>query len=79
MGFIAELKRRNVFRVGIAYLVLAWVGGRPGDRHRCSDIESAQLDSGSDDMDWSHWFPVCAVLRLGPLCVNLVPYTPCLG
>ena len=25
MGFIAELKRRNVFRVGVAYLVLAWV------------------------------------------------------
>ena len=25
MGIIAELKRRNVFRVGIAYLVLAWV------------------------------------------------------
>jgi len=25
MGFIAELKRRNVFRVGIAYLVLGWV------------------------------------------------------
>ena len=25
MGFIAELKVRNVFRVGIAYLVLAWV------------------------------------------------------
>ena len=25
MGFVAELKRRNVFRVGIAYLVLAWV------------------------------------------------------
>lgn len=24
MGFIAELKRRHVFRVGIAYLVLAW-------------------------------------------------------
>ena len=25
MGLIAELKRRNVFRVGIAYLVLVWV------------------------------------------------------
>jgi TolB-like protein/Tfp pilus assembly protein PilF len=25
MGFIAELKRRNVFRVGIAYAVAAWV------------------------------------------------------
>ena len=25
MGYIAELKRRNVFRVGIAYLVLGWV------------------------------------------------------
>ena len=25
MGIIAELRRRNVFRVGIAYLVLAWV------------------------------------------------------
>ena len=25
MGLIAELKRRNVFRVGIAYLVLGWV------------------------------------------------------
>jgi hypothetical protein len=25
MSIIAELKRRNVFRVGIAYLVLAWV------------------------------------------------------
>ena len=25
MGFLAELKRRNVFRVGIAYLVLGWV------------------------------------------------------
>ena len=25
MEFITELKRRNVFRVGIAYLVLGWV------------------------------------------------------
>ena len=25
MGFIAELKRRNVFRVGIAYVIVAWV------------------------------------------------------
>ena len=25
MGFFAELKRRNVFRVGIAYVVAAWV------------------------------------------------------
>ena len=25
MGFFAELKRRNIFRVGIAYLVLAWL------------------------------------------------------
>ncbi len=25
MGFIAELKRRNVFRVGVAYLFLGWV------------------------------------------------------
>lgn len=25
MSFFAELKRRNVFRVGIAYLVVAWL------------------------------------------------------
>ena len=25
MGFFAELKRRNIFRVGVAYLVLAWL------------------------------------------------------
>ena len=25
MSFFAELKRRNVFRVGIAYVVVAWV------------------------------------------------------
>ena len=25
MSFIAELKRRNVFRVGIAYAVTAWL------------------------------------------------------
>ena len=25
MGFVAELKRRNVFRVGVAYLILGWV------------------------------------------------------
>ena len=25
MGFIAELRRRNVFRVGIAYVIVAWV------------------------------------------------------
>ena len=25
MGIITELKRRNVLRVGIAYLVLAWL------------------------------------------------------
>jgi hypothetical protein len=25
MEFIAQLKRRNVFKVGIAYLALAWV------------------------------------------------------
>ena len=24
-GFVVELKRRNVFRVGVAYLALAWV------------------------------------------------------
>jgi hypothetical protein len=24
-GFFAELKRRNVFRVGIAYLIVAWL------------------------------------------------------
>ena len=25
MGFISELKRRNVFRVGIAYIITAWL------------------------------------------------------
>ena len=25
MSFVRELKRRNVFRVGIAYLVVAWL------------------------------------------------------
>ena len=25
MGLFAELKRRNVFRVGVAYVLLAWV------------------------------------------------------
>ena len=25
MGFVAELKRRNVFRVGIAYAAVGWV------------------------------------------------------
>jgi hypothetical protein len=25
MSLFAELKRRNVFRVGIAYVVLAWI------------------------------------------------------
>jgi hypothetical protein len=25
MSFFAELKRRNVFRVGIAYVIVAWL------------------------------------------------------
>ena len=25
MSFIAELKRRNVFRVGVAYAIVAWL------------------------------------------------------
>lgn len=25
MSFIAELKRRNVFRVGVAYVIVAWL------------------------------------------------------
>ena len=25
MSFIDELKRRNVFRVGVAYVILAWL------------------------------------------------------
>ena len=25
MSFVAELKRRNVFRVGIAYVLMGWV------------------------------------------------------
>ena len=25
MSFIDELKRRNVFKVGVAYLILAWL------------------------------------------------------
>jgi len=31
MSFIAELKRRNVFRVAIAYIVLAWIIMQVGD------------------------------------------------
>ena len=31
MSFFAELKRRNVFRVGIAYVVLAWIILQVGD------------------------------------------------
>jgi len=31
MGFIAELKRRNVVRVGIAYLVIAWLTLQVGE------------------------------------------------
>ena len=31
MSLFAELKRRNVFRLGIAYLVLAWVLLQVGD------------------------------------------------
>ena len=31
MSFIAELKRRNVFRVGIAYVVFAWLLIQVGD------------------------------------------------
>ncbi len=26
MSFFAELKRRNVFRVGIAYVIVGWLG-----------------------------------------------------
>ena len=31
MSFFAELKRRNVFRVGIAYVLMAWVLLQAGD------------------------------------------------
>src|SRR5210317_77104 len=31
MSLLAELKRRNVFRVGIAYIVLAWLLLQAGD------------------------------------------------
>ncbi len=31
MSLFAELKRRNVFRVGIAYVVLAWILLQVGD------------------------------------------------
>jgi adenylate cyclase len=31
MGFIAELKRRNVFRVGVVYLVPGWVVNQLAD------------------------------------------------
>ncbi len=32
MSLIAELKRRNVFRVGIAYVICAWVIAQVADR-----------------------------------------------
>ena len=31
MGFLAELKRRNVFRVALAYIVIAWLTMQVGD------------------------------------------------
>ena len=31
MSLIAELKRRNVFRVGIAYVICAWVIAQVAD------------------------------------------------
>ena len=31
MSLVAELRRRNVFRVGIAYIVLAWLLLQVGD------------------------------------------------
>jgi len=44
MSIIEELRRRNVFRVGIAYVVITWLLlqvadvvdiGRPEERKRC--------------------------------------------
>ena len=36
MSLIAELKRRNVFRVGVAYVVAAWVSFKSCREHHTS-------------------------------------------
>ena len=36
MSLIAELKRRNVFRVGVAYAIVAWVSFKSCREHHTS-------------------------------------------
>ena len=52
MGFIAELKRRNVFRVGVAYLVLGWVV------IQVTDIVSPALNLPDWTLPMVTWFGV---------------------
>ena len=52
MGLIAELKRRNVFRVGMAYLVLGWVV------IQVTDIVSPALNLPDWTLPMVTWFGV---------------------
>ena len=40
MSLIAELKRRNVFRVGVAYAIVAWLLDGGGFRHASPTFEA---------------------------------------
>jgi len=50
-NFFAELKRRNVYKVAIAYAVVAWSEGiaKPSAAHRATSTRWA-LDDQEDDL-----------------------------
>jgi hypothetical protein len=59
MSFFAELKRRNVFRVGIAYIVGGWL------LLQLTDVLSELLDLPDVVGRDHHRFAGCFVFRLG--------------
>ena len=67
MSLIAELKRRNVFRVGVAYAIVAWLSDRSGSRVVLASPTASGLDSYlSGDQPWLLvGFPLALIVRLG--------------
>jgi hypothetical protein len=57
MKLIEELKRRNVFRVGAAYVLLGWVVIQVTD--------TVTPAAWPRHLAWHHRLSLCIVLRLG--------------
>ena len=60
-SFFAELKRRNVFEVGVAYVVVALAA----DRHCPADLQCARLGCTNRYISPDPWIPDSNNIRLG--------------